>query len=87
MRDAFDDNGNPLPYRIRLTRVGQWVRSASLDELLQLINVLQPSSKSYSYTGIVPTLVNNSPIETSLLSVRSLILFSSTQTQKKLEIF
>ena len=40
MRDAFDDAGNPLPDEIRLTRVGQWVRSASLDELLQLVNVL-----------------------------------------------
>lgn len=41
MRDAFDDDGNPLPDEIRLTRVGQWVRSASLDELLQLINVIK----------------------------------------------
>jgi len=41
MRDAFDDDGNPLPDEIRLTRVGQWVRSASLDELLQLVNVLK----------------------------------------------
>lgn len=41
MRDAFDDAGNPLPDEIRLTRVGQWVRSASLDELLQLVNVLK----------------------------------------------
>ncbi len=40
MRDAFDDSGNPLPDEIRLTRVGKWVRSASLDELLQLLNVL-----------------------------------------------
>jgi lipopolysaccharide/colanic/teichoic acid biosynthesis glycosyltransferase len=41
MRDAFDDHGNPLPDEIRLTRVGQWIRSASLDELLQLVNVLK----------------------------------------------
>lgn len=41
MRDGFDDDGNPLPDEIRLTRVGQWVRSASLDELLQLVNVLK----------------------------------------------
>ena len=40
MRDAFDD-GKPLPDKLRLTKVGQWVRSASLDELLQLINVLK----------------------------------------------
>ncbi len=41
MRDAFDDDGNPLPDEIRLTKVGKWVRSASLDELLQLINVVK----------------------------------------------
>ena len=40
MRDAFDDQGNPLPDEVRLTKVGRFVRSASLDELLQLINVL-----------------------------------------------
>ena len=41
MRDAFDENGNPLPDAIRLTKIGKLVRSASVDELLQLINVLK----------------------------------------------
>jgi undecaprenyl phosphate N,N'-diacetylbacillosamine 1-phosphate transferase len=41
MRDAFDSEGKPLPDDLRLTRIGQFVRSASLDELLQLINVLK----------------------------------------------
>jgi lipopolysaccharide/colanic/teichoic acid biosynthesis glycosyltransferase len=41
MRDAFDKDGVPLPDFMRLTRVGSIVRSASLDELLQLINVLK----------------------------------------------
>ena len=41
MRDAFDNNGVPLPDELRLTRVGSFIRSASLDELLQLINVLK----------------------------------------------
>jgi lipopolysaccharide/colanic/teichoic acid biosynthesis glycosyltransferase len=41
MRDAFDQEGIPLPDDIRLTKVGSFVRSASLDELLQLINVLK----------------------------------------------
>ena len=40
MRDAFDDQGNLLPDEVRLTKVGRFVRSASLDELLQLVNVL-----------------------------------------------
>lgn len=41
MRDAYYDNGNPLPDEVRLTKIGNLVRSASLDELLQLINVLK----------------------------------------------
>ncbi len=41
MRDAFDNDGVPLSDDVRMTRVGSIVRSASLDELLQLINVLK----------------------------------------------
>ena len=41
MRDAFDPTGIPLPDEERLTRIGQFVRSVSLDELLQLINVVK----------------------------------------------
>lgn len=41
MRDAFDENGVPLPDEVRLTKTGRFVRAASLDELLQLINVLK----------------------------------------------
>lgn len=41
MRDSFDDKGSLLPDEVRLTKVGGFVRSASLDELLQLVNVLK----------------------------------------------
>ncbi len=41
MRDALDKDGVPLTDDVRLTRFGTIVRSASLDELLQLINVLK----------------------------------------------
>lgn len=41
MRDAFDEKGNPLPDELRLTIIGKFVRSASIDELLQLINVIK----------------------------------------------
>ena len=41
MREAFDKNGKALPDQERLNRVGRFIRSASLDELLQLINVLK----------------------------------------------
>ena len=41
MRDAFDNEGVPLLDDVRLTKVGSIIRLASLDELLQLINVLK----------------------------------------------
>ncbi len=41
MKDAYDEDGNPLSDEIRLTKVGKFVRSISLDELLQLINIIK----------------------------------------------
>ncbi len=41
MLDAFDSQGNPLPDEERITKIGKFIRSASLDELLQLINVIK----------------------------------------------
>lgn len=41
MTDEVDANGIPLPDEFRLTKVGRFVRSLSLDELPQLINVLK----------------------------------------------
>ena len=41
MTDERDADGNLLPDRERLTKVGKFVRSTSLDELPQLINVLK----------------------------------------------
>ena len=41
MTDERDAEGNLLPDAQRLTKVGQFVRSTSIDELPQLINVLK----------------------------------------------
>ena len=41
MTDERDENGNLLPDAERLTKVGKFVRSTSIDELPQLINVLK----------------------------------------------
>ena len=41
MTDERDENGELLPDEDRLTRVGKFVRSTSIDELPQLINVLK----------------------------------------------
>lgn len=41
MTDERDADGNLLPNELRLTKVGKFVRSTSIDELPQLINVLK----------------------------------------------
>ena len=41
MTDERDEHGNLLPDEKRLTKVGKFVRSTSMDELPQLINVLK----------------------------------------------
>lgn len=41
MTDERDTEGNLLPDALRLTKVGKFVRSTSIDELPQLINVLK----------------------------------------------
>lgn len=41
MTDERDSNGELLPDEMRLTKVGRFVRSTSIDELPQLINVLK----------------------------------------------
>lgn len=41
MSDAVDDNGNLLPDEKRLTTIGRIIRSLSIDELPQFINILK----------------------------------------------
>jgi lipopolysaccharide/colanic/teichoic acid biosynthesis glycosyltransferase len=41
MRDSFDKSGKPLPDQKRLTKFGTFLRSLSLDELPELINILK----------------------------------------------
>jgi lipopolysaccharide/colanic/teichoic acid biosynthesis glycosyltransferase len=41
MCEAYDEQGRPLPDDQRLTRLGRFLRSASLDELPELVNVIR----------------------------------------------
>ena len=59
MTDERDVEGNLLPDEKRLTKVGQFVRSTSIDELPQLINVLKGDM---SLIGPRPLLVQYLPL-------------------------
>ena len=41
MTNAKDENGNLLPDSARLTKYGKFLRSTSLDELPELLNILK----------------------------------------------
>jgi lipopolysaccharide/colanic/teichoic acid biosynthesis glycosyltransferase len=59
MTDERDAEGNLLPDEVRLTGVGKFVRSTSIDELLQLINVLKGDM---ALVGPRPLLVDFLPL-------------------------
>ncbi len=54
MTDECDENGRLLPDVQRLTKVGRFVRSTSIDELPQLINVLKGDMSLIGPRPLVP---------------------------------
>lgn len=59
MTDERDENGQLLPDAARLTKIGRFVRSTSIDELPQLINVLKGDM---SLIGPRPLLIQYLPL-------------------------
>lgn len=59
MTNERDENGNLLPDRERITKVGAFVRSTSMDELPQLLNIIKGDM---SFIGPRPLLVQYLPL-------------------------
>lgn len=59
MTDERDQNGKLMPDEVRLTPFGEWLRSTSLDELPELLNILKGDM---SLVGPRPLLVQYLPL-------------------------
>lgn len=59
MKDAYDAHGRPLPDEQRMTSLGQFLRSTSIDELPELVNVLKGDM---SLVGPRPLLMEYLPL-------------------------
>ncbi|WP_136465443.1 sugar transferase [Flagellimonas onchidii] len=70
MNDKKDSEGNLLPDMQRITKVGGFVRGASLDELLQLFNVVKGDM---SIVGPRPLLIKYLPLYNKEQAKRHLV--------------
>lgn len=70
MTDERDENGELLPDEIRLTKFGKFLRSTSIDELPEFINILKGDM---SFIGPRPLLVRYLPLYSEVQHRRHLV--------------
>lgn len=70
MTSVYNQHGELLPDELRLTKFGQWLRSTSLDELPELINVFKGDM---SLVGPRPLLMQYLPLYTPEQNQRHLV--------------
>lgn len=71
MTDARDENGELLPDQLRLPRFGRFLRSTSLDELPELVNVLRGDISLVGPRPLLMTYLNRySPRQTRRHAVK-----------------
>jgi lipopolysaccharide/colanic/teichoic acid biosynthesis glycosyltransferase len=71
MNDKRDEDGNLLPDKERLTKIGKYLRKTSLDEIPQLLNVLKGEM---SLVGPRPLFVKYLPYYTEQEKLRHTVL-------------
>lgn len=54
MREAYDENGHPLPGTLRVTKLGKLMRRTSLDELLNFWSILKGDMSLIGPRPLVP---------------------------------
>ena len=63
MADGTDEHGEPLPDEVRLTKFGRTLRSTSLDELPELINIIK-GDMAVAASGEVPSVLHRRTAQT-----------------------
>jgi exopolysaccharide biosynthesis polyprenyl glycosylphosphotransferase len=73
MREAYHEDGSPLPDKDRMTRVGWFLRKSHMDELPQVINVLRGEMSLIGPRAEISHLVNDLQAKVPFYRARLLV--------------